>query len=260
MITGVAFCPHPPLIVPAVAVGAAGELDDLRTACGAAIRDVMAGSPDRIALVGPGPVTAQLGEDAVGTLSGYGVDLRIELPAARIGQVGTESPAARGEQTRTEGTLPLSLTIGAWLLQCAGWQGPVTTLALAADADVETLQRHAAQLTTRAERTGLLVMADASSTRTEKAPGSWQPGALAFDAQVSAALASGEPTRLADVDLVAAREVGAQGWPAWQVAALATATVRWQAHLYYDDAPYGVGYLVASWDLTSARRHDHGLR
>jgi hypothetical protein len=235
VITGVAFCPHPPLIVPAVAAGAAGELDDLRAACGAAIQDVMAGSPDRIALVGPGPVTGGFDDDAFGSLVGYGVDLRIGLPGARIGQ------------TRTEPTLPLSLTVGAWLLERAGWQGPVTTLALAADADVETLQRRAARLADPAERTGLLVMADASSTRTEKAPGSWQPGALAFDARISAALASGEPTRLADVDLPEAREVGAHGWPAWRVAALATAATRWRAHLYYDDAPYGVGYLVASW-------------
>ncbi|MEO6821342.1 MAG: hypothetical protein ABI468_02235 [Candidatus Nanopelagicales bacterium] len=235
MITGVAFCPHPPVIVPAVAVGAAGELDDLRAACRAAIRDVMAGSPDRIALLGPGPVTGEFPADAVGSLSAYGVDLRIEL-----------SPAP-SRQTPPEPALPLSLTVGTWLLGCAGWQGPVTALALAADVDLETLRCHAATLAARAQRTALLVMADASSTRTEKAPGSWQPGALAFDDQVSAALASGEPDRLAGVDLATALEVGAQGWPAWRAAALATAPDRWRAHLYYDDAPYGVGYLVASW-------------
>jgi hypothetical protein len=230
-----------------VAVGAAAELDELRTACEAAIRDLLAGSPDRIALVGPGPVTAELGEDSTGTLAGYGVDLRIELPGPRIGQVGTERRTARAEQIRTEATLPLSLTIGAWLLGRAGWQGPVTGLALAPDANPQVLQRNAARLAAPAERTGLLVMADASSTRTEKAPGSWQPGALAFDARISTALASGEPKRLADVDLPAAQEVGAHGWPAWRVAALATAATSWRAHLYYDDAPYGVGYLVASW-------------
>ncbi|GAB3872605.1 hypothetical protein GCM10027610_138320 [Dactylosporangium cerinum] len=32
-----AVCPHPPMLVPEVAAGAAGELDDLRAACRAAV-------------------------------------------------------------------------------------------------------------------------------------------------------------------------------------------------------------------------------
>ena len=31
MITGVAFCPHPPVLVPDVGLGASVELDELRT-------------------------------------------------------------------------------------------------------------------------------------------------------------------------------------------------------------------------------------
>ena len=42
MIAAAAVCPHPPLLVPEVAAGAAHELDDLRTACRAAV-DTLAG-------------------------------------------------------------------------------------------------------------------------------------------------------------------------------------------------------------------------
>lgn len=235
MITAAAFCPHPPLLIPAVAAGAAGELDDLRSACDAAIRDVIASSPDRIVLVGPGPVTGRLADDAVGTLAPFGIDLRVE------------PPGGCGGTTSTGPTLPLSLTIGSWLLARAGWQGPVSHLALAPGVAAQLLQDEASALAGCAERTGLLVMADASSTRTEKAPGSWQPGALAFDARVGAALGSGDPARVADLDLGTAQEVGAQGWAAWRAAAIATAATSWRARLYYQGAPYGVGYLVASW-------------
>ena len=37
-----AVCPHPPLLVPEVAAGAASELDDLRAACLAAIEHLSA--------------------------------------------------------------------------------------------------------------------------------------------------------------------------------------------------------------------------
>lgn len=228
-----AFCPHPPLIVPAVAAGAAAELDDLRRACDTAVGDLLGAGVDRIALVGPGPVTGPLPEDAAGTLEPYGVDLVIDPPV--------DGPA------RPVAALPLSLTIGSWLLARSGWSGPVSRLALAGDVAPERVRQEAAGLSGTAERTGLLVLADGSSTRTTKAPGSWQPGALAFDAEVGAALGSGDPARLAAVDRATAREVGAQGAASWGLAALLTAGRSWQARLYYEDAPYGVGYLVAAW-------------
>ena len=47
-----AVCPHPPMIVPAVATGAASELDGLRTACDEAVARLLAASPDTVCVVG----------------------------------------------------------------------------------------------------------------------------------------------------------------------------------------------------------------
>lgn len=235
MISGAAFCPHPPVLVPEVAAGAAYELDDLRSACDNAVRELLDTGPDRVALVGPGPVTAWFEPGSVGSLAAYGLDLVVR-------------PSAAGDRgAPTEPTLPLSLTVGRWLLGRAGWAGPVSVLALAAGVPLEALHSQAAAMVRPGQRTGLLVMADGSSTRTERAPGSWQPGALAFDAAVAAALGSGDPACLGSLDRAAAREVGAQGWPSWQAAAVATVGRSWRARLSYQGAPYGVGYLVASW-------------
>ena len=53
------------------------------------------------------------------------------------------------------------------------------------------------------EGAALLVIGDGSATRTPKAPGSYDPAGEAFDATVTAALHSGDPTRLAALDAAA---------------------------------------------------------
>src|SRR5579875_2839037 len=98
MVVGVAFCPHPPVLLPELARGAAGELDEVRSACRAAIRTA-AGTAVQVVLVGSGPVSQRHGAGAVGSLAGFGADVRVALGAA----------APMGEPV-----LPLSLTVGAW--------------------------------------------------------------------------------------------------------------------------------------------------
>ncbi len=94
---------------------------------------------------------------------------------------------------------------------------------------------------------GLLVLGDGSARRTVKAPGYYDERAAAFDATVSEALTTGDPAALAAVDADLGRELLAAGVPAWHAAAdLVTAPVT-SARVAYDDAPLGVGYLVASW-------------
>lgn len=61
--------------------------------------------------------------------------------------------------------------------------------------------------------TGVLVMGDGSSSRTEKAPGHLHPDAVPFDEKVLAALGDGDVAALAGLDDVG---VGASGVPAWQ--------------------------------------------
>ncbi|MGH3433115.1 MAG: hypothetical protein ACRDQB_09795, partial [Thermocrispum sp.] len=75
-----------------------------------------------------------------------------------------------------------------------------------------------------------------------------------FDAAVAAALATADADALADVDPDLATDLGATGRAAWQVAAGvlsdATGHGRWAGKLLYSDAPFGVGYHVATWERT----------
>lgn len=210
-------CPHPPLLVPEVAAGAAGELDDLRAACDAALRAGLATGPERVVVVGSGPATREWPADAAGALPNLGL------------------PGPAGE-------LPLSLTIGRWLLERVGWDGPMVLQAVDATATADDCAALAAGASSM-----LLVMGDGSARRSVAAPGHFDERAEGFDAAVAAALAAADPDALLKLDVDLAVELLAAGRPAWQVLAGAAAGRPWGGTLHYDAAPYGVGYLVASW-------------
>lgn len=101
---------------------------------------------------------------------------------------------------------------------------------------------------------GILVAANGSATRTEKAPGHLDQRAAGFDAAVGAALGAGDLDALAGLDLDLAAELWA-GDDAATLAALGrrlsrtTRVVR--AQVDYDDAPYGVQYWVVRWTCES---------
>lgn len=232
-------CPHPPLLIPEVAAGAAGELDELRAACDDALRAGLQTGPARVVVVGAGASTRSWPGDVAGALPGFG------LP-------GEVSGAG-------EAWLPLSLTVGRWLLDRVGWDGPREYRAVAAGAPVEECAALGAAL--QDPTALLLVMGDASARRSAAAPGHLDARAEGFDAAVAAALANGRPQALLDLDVALAAELLAAGRPAWQVLAgavlasakaVAGATTSADvagvtAALHYDAAPYGVGYLVATW-------------
>ena len=54
VVSAIAFCPSPPLLVPELAAGAAGELDPLRAACREAVRRLLAAHPDEVVVIGTG--------------------------------------------------------------------------------------------------------------------------------------------------------------------------------------------------------------
>jgi hypothetical protein len=229
-IVSASFCPHPPALVPEVAAGAAAELDDLRAACRASITAATSGC-DQVLVVGTGPSTRLFPAGACGSLAGYGVDVSVAL--------GSDTDAPGDEP------MPLSLTIGAWLLREAGWAG--ATAALSAEPAPRSGGRDGFFFGLGGERIALLVMGDGAPSRSEKAPGYLDPRADGFDAAVAAALASGDPQRLAALDTDLARSLQAAGWPAWESAARLLAGRTYEATLRYDAAPYGVGYFVADW-------------
>jgi hypothetical protein len=89
----------------------------------------------------------------------------------------------------------------------------------------------------------VLVVGDGTATRTEKAPGHFDPRAEGYDADVVTGLKAGN---LSDLDADLGRELMVGGLDVWRTVA---ASVRgtFETDVLYADAPYGVGYVVATW-------------
>ena len=202
------------MLVPEVAQGAADDLDDLRTACDQAVAGLIAARPDHIAVIGGGPLDSCWPTHAGGTLKSYGVDFH--------------AGGATDE-------LPLSLTIGAWLLDRAGWTGSRAY----ATADLEPRGR-----------TAILVMADGSAKRTTEAPGYFDERAEPFDRAIAEALATGDRETLASLDDVLANALWCAGAQPLKVLGRMTKGATIAARLHYDEAPFGVGYWVADWKIS----------
>ena len=230
MLVAAACCPHPPLLVPQVAQGAAGDLAAVREACAVAVDSLLAARSEVVVVLGPGPAAGRWPAAAAGTLAGHGVDVRAG---------GTDPPA-----------LPLSLTVGAWLLDRAGWTGRRAYVAVPpggrpACPEPDLLAGP------EGEPTGVLCMADGSAKRSPAAPGHLDPRAEPHDASVARALAAGDAAALADLDPSLAAQLWVGGTPAWRVAGALPpsrgAAAPPKAVLLHESAPLGVGYLVATW-------------
>lgn len=231
MISGVAFCPQPPLLVPAVAVGAAGELDGLRAACRSAITAACHGR--RPVLLGAGPVSVSHSPLARGSLAGFG------LP----GEIHLGDPGCGGALE-----LPVSLTVGAWLVADAlGPRSGARGFSVGPDFASSRAGAELLAVAEDADDVALVVLADGSARRGPKAPGYDDPRAAGFDAGVAAALRSGRATALEQLDAGLGAQLLAGGVPAWHATAAVLGAQRYAATLSYEDAPYGVGYFVASW-------------
>jgi len=237
-----AVCPHPPVIVPQLAAGAAAELDDLRAACAEAIARLRAAGADALVVVGGATDTRPIAPPFRASFAPWGL-------ALELGRAG-ETP--EGE------LLPLSLAVGWWLLNrsapgadsgtAAAFQAPVLQT-VSADAPAAECRALGERLAGTAERVALLVMGDGSAERRETPTGHEDPRARPYDSAVAKALAAADAEALLALDPALSTELRAAGRAAWQVlagAALASGP-SWRGELLYDAAPYGVTYFVASW-------------
>jgi hypothetical protein len=100
--------------------------------------------------------------------------------------------------------------------------------------------------------TTLLVMADGTARRGEQAPGHLHPDATAFDEHIEQALRDGDAETLATLDLDRAGELWCVGAAGFRLLGEVARGHDVQAQVTYADAPYGVAWWVARWDL--ARR------
>ena len=144
--------------------------------------------------------------------------------------------------------LPLSLTIGKWLL--AGTvppSPPVTWQGIASDAATAECVSLGEKLAALAPRVALLAMGDGPGRRARGVPGATDPEADRYDDQVSAALAAADPGALAALDPRHDQELFVAGRAAWQVLAGAASAGAFTADLRYTAAPFEVSYYVATW-------------
>ncbi|WP_025619464.1 class III extradiol dioxygenase subunit B-like domain-containing protein [Salinispora cortesiana] len=269
-----AVCPHPPLLVPEVAGAASTELAELRAACDRVVARLLAAEPDRIVLLGCGSVTMSFGAAEHGSFHRYGIHRRVPLSP-------TDAADRTDEAAAGPARLPLSLTIGAWLLGRAGTALPRSAVAVAADEPAARCAALGAGLLNRdlsdaglinadllgsvpgnasdgatSCRLGLLVLGDGSACRVEWSPGSDDPRAEPYDQAVARALAGADTRALGALDAELSAGLKATGRAPWQVlaGAVRAAGGSWSGELAYAAAPYGVTYLVASWAPTGAAR------
>jgi hypothetical protein len=224
-VVAAAVCPHPPVLIPEVATGAAPDLDDLRTTCLNAIDTLSTATS--ILVVGSGRA-GTYDASAGGSFGAYGA------PGVRIGS----GPAV----------LPLSLAVGGWLLEQSKAAGlPRTYWAVPADTAPDECLRLGREIADGNDRVGLLVMGDGSARRSEHSPVHLHPRAEIFDTTVAKAFQHKDLDVLAALDPDLAAELQAAGRAPWQVLAGALEGTPLSGELLYEAAPYGVGYFVASF-------------
>jgi hypothetical protein len=245
-----AVLPHPPLLVPELAGQAAPELAPLRAACQVALTTVMAAA-DLMVLIGDGPIWAVPAAGAPGSFRPYGAEVEVALPAP----VDIDLPTLPQPGQLTG--LPLSLAVAAHLLD--GLDPPPGQL-FAATVPGSLGPRAAARIgnaLASAGPLGLVVMADLSACRTEQAPGAFHAEAAEFDVRVGDAFRTGTPQHLLTLDPIQSADLLVAGRVPLQVLAGAFAPTPAEpdqprdagglrGRVLYQDAPYGVGYLVAT--------------
>jgi hypothetical protein len=238
VLVAAALCPHPPLLVPGVASGSWDEVEDLRTASVDAVRALVTAGPDLVVVVGAAPRVGPFDPLVRGSLRPYGVDVLVGSGAG-------------------EASLPLSLTVGLWLLEHAGLGLPRLLFGVAPDTATARCADLGATLADRSARVAMLVMGDGSARRSVKGPGYLDARAAGFDAGVEQALAAVDPEALLTLDSTLADDLLVAGRAAWQVLAGAAlgrsgghggpAAPPFAGDVRHAAAPYGVGYLVATW-------------
>jgi hypothetical protein len=243
MIVAAALCPCPPLLA-AELTGQADILPELRDACAAAVARLVASDPDVIAVVGPDEQTGPWPPDGRLDIAAYAPALARGAASEGGGPDGGGVPGAVGAAARPP--LPLSLGIGALLLDEAGYAGPRVTHAVAESEPAASCLAIGRKLAASAPRVALLATGDGSARRSVSAPGYLDDRAAPFDEAVEQAVRDGDLSALADLDPALAAELLAVGRPAWQALAGAMDPGRPRTEILYSGAPLGVSYLVAA--------------
>lgn len=250
MLLAAAVCPAPPFLIDGVG-GTVHPLPELAEACAAVVDRVAAVA---MGVAGAGATTG--GDQARVVVVGEGPETRewpLSTGFSAAGFTGTRPIQAEPE-------LPPALGLGRQLATAAGLE--VTTLhAVSPSLTRRECEALGASLVEGSRPVVLLVVADGSACRTEKAPGYFDPRAEAFDRTWVAAVAAGDPAPLLTLDPAVADELRCSGRAPLQVLAGSVRAGRGphadpgnaiSSQVAYEGAPFGVQYLAASWELPRA--------
>ncbi|MGV9860347.1 hypothetical protein ACWDTD_17085 [Gordonia sp. NPDC003425] len=256
MLASVVFVPSAPLLVPELAGPAALDTVPVRTAtlhagdglAAAASRWIAIGAADPSSVPTFGSSVPTFGSSvptfgssvpASGTFARFGVDVPVTL-AAR----------PRGD-TDDGGRLPLSMLVAGWLRERSGARS-VRPVIVDPDASppacIALGERLAREVDDADEPIGVLVVADGATALSPTAPGGGRrETAVDLQQRIVDAIGTGDVSALGDLSTVECRTEGAAGRAAWQVSAGLVGDRAMDVRLLFADAPFGVGYVVASW-------------
>jgi len=251
-----AVVPGPPAFVVELMGSAAQELDELRDAADRAVSRVLSdlaaesaeslrsgSGSGQLVVVGPG----QPGEfSAAGPVSFASFGRDVVVPALI-------------EEQPTDRELPTPIMVARYLASRDIAAHPehahlwVSARWITTGGDDATALGE--QLSADGSGVGLILVADGALCHGPKAPRAQDPRAQGYDDEVCAALASGRPSRLAQIDADLGDELGATGsrvWPVLVAAAggsgvAAGSEPELVGEVLWAGAPYGVGWAVATW-------------
>ncbi|HET7398634.1 MAG TPA: hypothetical protein VFJ94_08935 [Intrasporangium sp.] len=230
MLIAAGLCPHPPLLLDGLR-GSVDPVPELRAACADVASWVRGRAEEagaRVVVVAGGPRTRSHGPDE---------------PSSAAAFLGTRRASDPEE-------LPYAVALGRQLLTAAGCRVDALQ-AVALGEPVAGCVRLGASLVSGPEPVVLLVLADGSARRTQKAPGYLDPRAAGFDAAWVGAVRAGDPQPLLDLDPQLAAELLCEGRAALQILAGAAlqgaAGRRMAAGVPFADDPFGVQYVAATW-------------
>ncbi|MFF3560446.1 hypothetical protein ACFYXS_10485 [Streptomyces sp. NPDC002574] len=213
MLVAAVVCPCLPSLTFATDMGVPAAPERLREACAEAVAALLAEDPEIVGVVGPGP-------------------------RSFLHEKGT--PASR---------LPVALGVGAWLLQQAGWTGPVRAYELDDNRTWPMNGEDGVHLARWADRVGLLVLGNGPTHAGADGAPRPDPRVEEIDAGIAVALANGDvdgffPT----MDAGLARELEVSGRSPWQLLDGADADEDLTTHrLLYAETVDSVSCFVATW-------------